>query len=256
MTEEPRKLDHVVIVGLGPSRQQYMAVAESHAGRHNFCGEVWGINSFFGVLQCDRVFHMDDVRIQLRRAKADPTGKIAKMVETLRKAKSVKRGGIPIYTSRAHRLFPALVAYPLEDVLNSVGGLVYFNSTPAYAIALAIHLGVKRLTLFGLDYTYANAHEAEKGRACCEYWCRAAIDKGIDVQVSNESTLLDANVGRKLYGYDTVAVTIGLKDGKAAVRFQELPAEQWPGADEIEKRYFKGAHLNGGSNEQRRHLRK
>jgi hypothetical protein len=46
----------------------------------------------------------------------------------------------------------------------------YFNSTAAYAVAYAIHMGVKKISVFGMDFTYPNAHDAEKGRACVEFW--------------------------------------------------------------------------------------
>jgi hypothetical protein len=48
-------------------------------------------------------------------------------------------------------------------VINSCG-IAYFNNTAAYAVAYAVHIGVKKITLFGCDYTYPNAHDAEKGR--------------------------------------------------------------------------------------------
>src|SRR6185312_12637833 len=101
-------------------------------GRHVVAGEVWGINAVASVLRCDRAFHMDDVRIQEVRAKANPDGPIRQMLEWLKTAPG------PIYTSRAHPDYPGLVDFPLEAVLNATGGFPYFNSTPAYAIALAI----------------------------------------------------------------------------------------------------------------------
>jgi hypothetical protein len=58
----------------------------------------------------------------------------------------------PIYTSRTHPDYPGLVEYPLEDVINELG-FSYFNSTAAYAVALRSS-GVKKISLFGIDYTY------------------------------------------------------------------------------------------------------
>ena len=135
--------EHVAIIGLGPSCAQFFELTRRLGGISAFCDEVWGINAIGDVLRCDRVFHMDDVRIQEARAAANPNGNIAAMVRWL------KRHPGPVYTSVPHPDYPGLVAYPLEDVLNrrhdSNGGAPYFNSTAAYAIAYAVHIGVKHL---------------------------------------------------------------------------------------------------------------
>jgi uncharacterized membrane protein YecN with MAPEG domain len=49
-------------------------VTRAMGGRHKFCDETWVINAFGDILACDRVFHMDDVRIQeIRAARRRPT---------------------------------------------------------------------------------------------------------------------------------------------------------------------------------------
>src|SRR5574337_39158 len=106
---------------------------------------------------------MDDVRIQQIRADAAPASNIAQMLRWMR------RHDKPILSSRAHPDYPSLVEFPLADVLTD-HPQGYFNSTAAYAVAYAIHLGVEKLSCFGCDYTYPNAHDAEKGRACMEFW--------------------------------------------------------------------------------------
>jgi hypothetical protein len=53
-------------------------------------------------------------------------------------------------------------------VINSCG-MAYLNNTGACAVAYAVHIGVKKISLFGCDYTYPNVHDAEKGRACLEF---------------------------------------------------------------------------------------
>ena len=143
MTDAP---EHVVILGLGPSLESYVDIAKRLGGRHVFCDEVWGINAVGGVIQCDRIFHMDDVKIQEIRSEAKPESNIARMLEWMRKHPG------PIYTSRADERYPGLVAYPLEDVINSCGW-AYFNSTAAYAVAYAVHIGVKKISLFGADFS-------------------------------------------------------------------------------------------------------
>ena len=203
---------------------------EGLGGRHAFCDEVWGVNSYGDVLACDRIFHMDDVRVQEQRAANNP--KIANMLAYL------KVTSIPVYTSRSHPDYPATQDYPLEDVINACG-TDYFNCTPAYAIAYAIYLGAKRISLFGLDFTWPNSYDAEQGRACCEYWIGRAMQRDIKVFVVNTSTLMDANVERNLrhYGYDTLDVDVSFDGGKARVTTTPRDKGTIPTADEVERRY-------------------
>ena len=211
-------------------------------GASAYCDEVWGINAIGDVLRCDRIFHMDDMLVQERRAEANPSGNIAAMVRWLKSHPG------PIYTSVVRDGYPGLVAFPLQDVLNrkhdNNGGAPYFNSTAAYAIAYAVHIGVKRLSLFGLDYTLPNAHHAEKGRACCEFWLGIAAARGMEITIPEQSSLLDAceKAEHRLYGYDCVDVSVADQpDGTVAISFADKAA---PDAAEIEARYDHRQHPN------------
>jgi hypothetical protein len=234
---------HVAIVGLGPSCAAFFELTRRLGGVSAYCDEVWGINAMGDVLHCDRIFHMDDLRIQEARAAARPDSNIAAMVRWLKKHPG------PVYTSVVRPGYPGLVAFPLEDVLNrtdcSNGGAPYFNSTAAYAIAYAINIGVKQISLFGLDYTMPNAHHAEQGRACCEFWLGIAAARGIEITVPEQSSLLDACASDRdrLYGYDCVDVLlVDQPDGRVAVHFADL--EDVPSAGEIEARYDHAKHPN------------
>lgn len=226
--------ESVAILGLGPSVSQYLEISKRAGGRH--VDEVWGINALGDVFQCDRIFHMDDVRIQELRAAERPESNIARMLEWLRRHPG------PIYTSRVHEAYPGLVPFPLADVVGQFGQ-AYFNSTAAYAIAFAVHLGVKRLEVYGFDFTYPNAHHAEKGRACVEFWLGIAVSRGIDVKVPHVSSLLDACAPHeRLYGYDTVDVKFEHDGDQLRVHF--TPKAEIPTAAEIEQRYDHAAHPN------------
>ena len=202
---KPRKVKrppaHVVILGLGPSVTQYLEFSKRLGGRHKLADEVWAINALGSVFNCDRIFHMDDVRIQEIRAAASPDSNIAAMLGWLKKHPG------PIYTSRVHPDYPGLVAFPLADVMNSTGH-AYLNNTAAYAVAYAIHIGVKKISLYGCDFTYPGAHDAEKGRGCVEFWLGFAAARGIQIAIPRQSSLMDALVpdGKRLYGYDTLKV--------------------------------------------------
>jgi len=121
----------------------------------------------------------------------------------------------------------------------------YFNSTAAYAVAYAIYLGVEKISLFGCDYTYPNAHDAEKGRACVEFWLGYAAAKGIKIGLPKGTTLMDALYSRqeRLYGYDTRTVEI-ITDNPGRLRVEFSEVEHLPTADEIEHRYDHSRHPN------------
>lgn len=226
---------HVAILGMGPSVNQYLELTKRAGGRRRFCDETWCINALGDVYACDRVFHMDDVRIQEIRAAARPESNIAAMLQWMRQTST------PIYTSRVHPDYPALVEFPLEDVINDLG-FAYFNSTAAYAVAYAIHLGVQRMTLFGMDYTYPNAHDAEKGRACVEFWLGIAAGRGIKLSIPRTSSLMDAchTQQARLYGNDTREVILKQVRGRMRVSHKEIT--KLPTADDIEAAYDHSQH--------------
>lgn len=235
--------EHVAIVGLGPSCATFFELTRRMGGVSAWCDEVWGINAIGDVLRCDRVFHMDDIKVQELRAAANPSGNIAAMVKWL------KCHPGPIYTSVTRPGYPGLVAYPLEAVLNSRhdsnGGAPYFNSTAAYAIAYAVHIGVKRISLFGLDYTLPNSHKAEQGRACCEFWLGIAAARGIEITLPDTTSLLDACATDRdrLYGYDCVDVAL-VDQSDGSVRVAMTDRADIPTAAEIEQRYNHTDHPN------------
>lgn len=232
---------HVAILGLGPSVNAFVEMTKRLGGARGYCDEVWGINAIADVVRCDRVFHMDDLKIQEARAALRPGGNIAVMVDWLKSHPG------PIYTSVVRGGYPGLVAFPLADVLNArldSNGTPYFNSTAAYAIAFAIHIGVTRISLFGIDYTLPNAHSAERGRACCEFWLGIAAARGIEITVPEQSSLLDACAPERelLYGYDCVDVLMS-NDGNA-VSISYVERADMPSAEDVERRYDHSQHPN------------
>lgn len=222
---------HIAILGLGPSVDQYLDIVKRQGGRSKFCDEVWTINALGDVFDCDLIFHMDDVRIQEVRAAARPDSNIAAMLEWLKTTKT------PVITSRSHENYPALVDFPLEDVLNSLG-IDYFNNTAAYAVAYAIYIQAEEISLFGMDFSYENVHHAEKGRACVEFWLGQAHARQIKINMPTNTTLMDSNIGRseKLYGYDTLDVEFDIQDG-GELKLKFTPRDKLPTADQIEKAY-------------------
>lgn len=228
--DDVRAPEHVAILGLGPSVRQFLEVTKRMGGRRAFCDEVWGINALGDVFACDRIFHMDDVRVQEIRSAARPDSNIAHMLRWLKTYPG------PVVTSRAHSDYPGLVEFPLEAVLNEFPD-AYFNSTAAYAIAYALHLGVKKISVFGFDFTYPDAHDAEKGRACVEFWLGLASAHGVQIALPRTTSLMDAmyQQDKRFYGYDTLDLDINRgADGITVTRTERV---QLPTAEEIEREY-------------------
>ena len=109
----------------------------------------------------------------------------------------------PIYSCELDERVPALVEYPLADIVTEAK-CAYLNNTVAYAIAFGIYQEVGHMDLYGMDFSYKhNLHFAEAGRACVEFWVCKAMENGISIGVSPRSSMLDQNVEihERLYGY-------------------------------------------------------
>lgn len=239
MEENTKGPGHVVIIGLGPSAEQYIDLTKRMGGRKAFADQVWAINGLGDIVQCDLVFHMDDIRVQMLRAEAKPQSNIAVMVDWLRTTRK------PVMTSRAHADFPALMEFPLQDVINDLG-YAYFNGTAAYAVAYAIYRGATKISLFGCDFSYEKSHHAEKGRGCVEFWLGVAAARGIELGFADQTSLMDTideprdPTFLNVYGYDFDHVRVETVDGLARIRFEPRPDP--PTAAAIEDRYDHSKH--------------
>lgn len=223
--------ERVALVALGPSSLGYLMMAEQVGDKRRRYDEVWVVNTYASVLKSDLIFHMDDMRIQEIRAKADPDGKVAGML------KDFKTNDTPIMTSRVYPEYPSSIEYPLETVLNTIP-YGYFTTTPPYALAYALTIGVKELSLFGLDYDWPGARAVEGGKSCCEFWCGVLLASGMNVEMCMGSTLLGAQLpmNDRYYGYDTREVHASKgEDGKITVAYKEI--KDLPSAEAIEKKY-------------------
>ena len=181
----------VAIIGLGASQIDYVIGVENS----KTWDEVWTINSALSVFDCDRVFMLDPVSRFLDTEDAgNQTDVMRRLLPTFDK---------PIYTCELDERVPALVEYPLEQVVIDQR-CAYMNTTVAYSLAFAAYHKVGHVDLFGMDFSYRkNLHFAEAGRACVEFWICKLIAMGITVGVSPRSSLLDQNVdvNERLYGY-------------------------------------------------------
>lgn len=185
----------VSLVAMGPSRASYFSDALANSSPKGVSDEVWTINAMSGLIRHDRAFILDDLRYFEKASREHKH--LAGYSDWLR--------DLPlIYTSKAYPEFPNSVDFPLKEVVNSLG-FGYFNNTCAYALAYAIHIGVKTVRLYGMDYASADRGFAEAGRACMEYWVATAISRGMKVWIAGDSSLCDQNK-REFYGYSVQPV--------------------------------------------------
>lgn len=204
----------VAIVAMGPSRNDYLSECVGAQSRFGVADETWAINAMAGVIEHDRAIIMDALPYFAKAAREHAVHRGYQ--DWLHKHLG------PIYTQRHYEGFPGSVPFPLEAVLNTVG-YPYFNNTCAYAIALAIHLQVRHLKLYGIDFTYnGNRGFAEAGRACVESWVRDCAWRNIKVTIAPSSTLMDQSTQRPLYGY-SVPPQIERREGRWSVTHPVAP---------------------------------
>ena len=211
---------NIAILAMGNSQLDYHKMV-THSKKFD---EVWAINAMIGVLKrIDRAFIMDPVS---RFFDTDDAGNMTVMMK-----ETLPTADYPIYTCELDQRVPALVEYPIEEVVIDLD-CGYFNNTISYAIAFALWNKVGGVNMFGADFTYkGNFHFAEQGRGCCEFWLAKCIDAGIIVQVALTSGLLDADVPiqEKLYGYHRLEdpyVTYMEKDELKICKWSEVEKQQ------------------------------
>lgn len=107
---------------------------------------------------------------------------------------------VPVYMQEKHKDIPASVRYPKAQILMEYGGLRrYFKNQVAWMIALAFSEGVTHLGLFGINYGHQTEYEIQRGSA--EYWLGRAEERGVQILLPEECTLLADPKG--LYGYES-----------------------------------------------------
>lgn len=180
----------VNIIAMGSSRNDFFQ-AQLMESRPEILqnAEIWTINYMGGQIRCDRIIHVDPVHPYL----GHPI--VRDMCEYALK------DNIPFYTSHPHPKYPNHVVYPFDRVSAALGGITYFNTSVAYAIALAMADGFNEIGLFGCDFSYPDVHVAESGRACCEFLMGIGTQRGIRFAVAQGSTLMDMYNGQQPYGW-------------------------------------------------------
>ena len=185
----------IAIVAMGFSRLDYGTHATSVGGHRAVADEIWAINKMGGVIFHDIMWRMDDLRIDTKLMYPE--------YERWLKTHPL------IVTSTAYPEFPGSIEFPLEEVLRDIG-IPYLNTTPAYALAYAIYLGIKKILIYGCDFTYPEQAMCERGQGCFEMLMGIAFQRKIELNLGPHAALLDTStpVNKRFYGYHNIDVSI------------------------------------------------
>ena len=213
-----RKVPEIVsLVALGQSKNAFFAESMIIGNSRGVADEVWVINKMGVLIKHDMLWRMDDMRRVIGVNDQYYEGGNLEEPKTIHETYDdfLKSHDRPIVTSTVYPEYPSAVTYPLEEVINTIG-YSYFRTTPAYAAAFAIHIGVKQLRIYGCDFVYpTNMYKGESGRANLEFILGVGMTMGMEVWVPPTTTLLDskAPTAEKMYGYiDPVEVGPDPKD--------------------------------------------
>lgn len=175
----PRKA--VNIVAMGASRETWVAGMMADQRLPIFQdAETWAVNYMASTFHVHRLIALDPMQANMHLPP------VKAMCENTLKM------GVPVYTSEPNPQFPNQVMYPYHAVWEKLRS-TYFNTTVAYAAALAIVEEFTDIGLFGADFSYPNLHVAESGRACVEHWLAVAAARGARIAIAQNSTLMDMN---------------------------------------------------------------
>jgi len=137
----------------------------------------------------------------------------------------LKSGDTPtIYMMEAYEEVPQAVKYPLDEVLMMTPGVRYITSSIAYAIALAVYKGYKRIELYGVEMETNTEYYYQ--RQGVVFWLGVAYGKGIEVAM--DTRIFDD----PLYGYE----------GGTAIpyaKFEQIIHDAEAAVSETETRYNK-----------------
>ena len=164
--------------------------------------------------------------------------------------------GIPVYMAEREPSIPTAVRYPVEDIMQRVGGIDYFTSTVSFMLALAIReidqqvetevdalatddavaltrdvqkmrqwlsdrYAEREIAIFGIDLIVGTEYDWQK--ACVEFYLGIAHARGIVVRVPPHSALLKQQFR---YGYQAEPEQGPLKLSELQTRATALQNER------------------------------
>lgn len=161
--------------------------------------ELWGNNNCYSLINSpDRWFEIHQIIKDgkifgkwIRRG-SETFGSI----DIKRYLKELADLNIPIFMHRKLSLIPLSVEFPFQEILDSYK-FHYFTCTISWQLALAIKMGYKEISIFGIDME--EYFERRYQRASVEYFLGMAQGAGIKVNVPRDSPILKAPF---LYGFE------------------------------------------------------
>ena len=189
--------ERIAIVALGTSNKSFVREQMSMGKPFD---EVWTVNRGFRAFVHDKLFVMDDLKWI-----------VANKPEY---AKWLKTHDKPIVTSTPYPEFPNSIAYPINEVLETIQDDVFAVNTISYMVAYAIHIRVSEVSIYGADFFYPDGSHAESGGQAVAYLCGMMRHFGMVHRIPGDSTLLYANTvkvtpqtgqqARELYGFHRI----------------------------------------------------
>ncbi len=176
----------VVIVGCGGSCGAYLieglATVELNPDKYD---QIWALNHMCLAIKHDLGFIVDDIPLV---KDACPT-----LYEYMENTETPWLSCLPAGHFKANKPFPVddVVTALNDDLLNNVG---------CFAIGYAIAIRVESMTLYGMDYFWDFSMAYERGGPAVAYLIGLARGKGIEVNITMPSPMLQSNTVRMIDG--------------------------------------------------------
>jgi hypothetical protein len=176
----------IAIVGLSPTTHDLAPWSDP-------TWEKWGLPWDEGYwAHLDVAFEMHDMRL----LKSEHSKRKADYFDRLRECST-------LFMQDAYREIPGATRYPFNAVERITGR--YWNSSIAYALALAICRAPEEIAIFGVDMKGDDEYGYQKPNI--EYLVGLARGRGITVTVPDASPLLKFNpAGVRFYAHEPVYV--------------------------------------------------
>lgn len=193
--ESIKKKESVCIIGFAPSWDL------APFGDKNI--DFWGINELYIYLNEKKVdpktfaawFEIHDI-------KNSPSKQAPKH------QKFLKTCGIPLITQQHWEDYPTSIAYPRDEVKKMVNenfieddkhsGFSDYSNQISWMIALAIYLGYKEISVYGVDMAQTSEYAFQ--RASCQFFIALAAGKGIKLKIPRSCELLKCGAD---YGFQS-----------------------------------------------------
>lgn len=159
----------VAIIGISPTTHDLAPWNDSN-------WEKWGLPWHEGYWpRMDRLFEMHDIRL----LKGDGSKRPADYFNRLNNC------WVPLYMQSSYKEVPNAKRYPFANVAKVTGE--YWNSSIAYAMAMAIYEGADEIGIYGVDMAGDDEYGYQKPNM--EYLVGLARGKGIKVTIPDASPL-------------------------------------------------------------------